>query len=260
MRAKVKPMFIRNILPQWMYAPLWGNRDKFGLKVKEQDPCWIEWQSTYLRFYNANQRKGVGTIINDAGYRVMSRSDLYGKTVLEIGPGDIRHVIFWKSQPAKYILADIQEDMLRKGEAKLAETGVVAHTVHMCSGEPLPLTDASVDVVVTFYSMEHIFPLAPYLRELKRVLKPGGILIGAIPAEGGLAWGLGRLVTSRRWFKKNTTIDPDKIICWEHPNFADEIIRDLDQVFDRRHLDYWPLPWLPFLDLNLIIRCVYQNP
>jgi len=256
----MKPLLVRNILPQWMCAPLWGNRAKFGLEVKERDPCWKEWQATYLDFYGANQREGVGTKINDAGYRVMSRIDLSGKTVLEIGPGDIRHVAFWKNRPAEYILADIQEDMLRKGETKLTEAGVVSRTVHMCRGEPLPLADASVDVVVTFYSMEHIYPLAPYLQELKRVLKPGGILIGAIPAEGGLAWGGGRLVTSRRWFKKNTHIDPDKIICWEHPNFGDEIIRDLDRVFDRQHIDYWPLPWLPHLDVNLVIRYIYRKP
>jgi SAM-dependent methyltransferase len=116
-----------------------------------------------------------------------------------------------------------------------------------------------VDVVVSFYSLEHLYPLAPYLRELHRVLRPGGVLVGAIPAEGGLAWGLGRLVTSRRWLKRHTTIDPDKIICWEHPNYADAVLGALGAEFEREHLSLWPLPWLPLHDLNLIIRLVYRR-
>jgi len=94
---------------------------------------------------------------------------------------------------------------------------------------------------------------------MHRVLKPGGILIGAIPAEGGIAWGGGRTLTSRRWFKRKTQINPDKIICWEHPNFADHIIIELDKLFQRKSLFYWPLPLLPLLDINLIIRFHYQK-
>jgi len=67
------------------------------------------------------------------------------------------------------------------------------------------------------------------------------------------------MLTSRRWFKKNTNIDPDKIICWEHPNFADHIVRELDQMFTREAITYWPLPWLPLIDPNLVIRLCYRK-
>ena len=36
--------------------------------------------------------------------------------------------------------------------------------------------------------------------------------------------------------------DPDKIICWEHPNHADEILSALDGVFKRRMTSLWPFP------------------
>ena len=93
---------------------------------------------------------------------------------------------------------------------------------------------------------------------MNRVLKPGGILVGAIPAEGGLGWGLGRALTSRRWFKKNTSINPDKIICWEHPNFADTIIKELDRVFKLQKISQWPLR-IPIIDINLIIKIIYKK-
>jgi SAM-dependent methyltransferase len=238
---------------------LWGDRARWGLTPDVQDPHWHEWQKTYVSFYLANQREGIGTAVNDAGYSVMSKLDLTGKSVLEVGAGDIRHLQHWQGRPGKYLLADISEDMMQFAKTRLASQGIQYEILLLHREQPLPLQDASVDIIVSFYSLEHIYPLEPYLDEMLRVLKPGGILIGAVPAEGGLAWGLGRLLTSRRWFKNNTSIDPDKIICWEHPNFADEILECLDSKLTRRRVHYWPLPWLPFLDTNLVIRFEYRK-
>lgn len=189
----------------------------------------------------------------------MSSIDLSGKCVLEIGAGDIRHIQYWRGVPAEYLLADISADMMAFAQKRLEERGIAYRTLPVARNQPLVLDDASVDVIVSFYSLEHLYPLRPYLEEFKRLLKPGGCLIGAIPTEGGLAWGGGRMLTSRRWFKKNTVIDPDKIICWEHPNFADQILGELDQVFAREAVEHWPLPWLPLLDPNLVIRLLYRK-
>jgi SAM-dependent methyltransferase len=98
--------------------------------------------------------------------------------------------------------------------------------------------------------------LAPYLDEMLRVLKSGGRLVGAIPAEGGLAWGTGRFFTSRRWLRRNSSIDPDKIICWEHPNFADFLLNSLDERMTRQWLSYWPFG-LASIDFNLVIRFIH---
>jgi len=189
----------------------------------------------------------------------MRNIDLTDKTVLEIGAGDIRHFRYWAGRPAKYLLADISFNMMEFAMERLGAQGVPYKTLMLQREQQLPLEDCSVDVIVSFYSLEHLYPLAPYLDEILRVLKPHGALIGAIPAEGGSAWGMGRILTSRRWFKKNTTIDPDKIICWEHPNFADEIIRMLDARMDRQCVSFWPVSWLPLLDPNLIIRFHYRR-
>ncbi len=250
---------IRNFLPHFVCTPLWGDRRKYGSTIQEKDACWSAWQQSYLDFYHANQRQGVGTKVNDAGYKIMKALDLKDKTILEIGPGDIRHVQFWKNRPSCVILADVQQAMLDKSSKILNDQRVATQTLLMHRNKALPLEDDSVDIILTFYSLEHIYPLPHYLSELKRVLKSDGFLAGAIPAEGGVAWGGGRFITSRRWFKKNTRINPDKIICWEHPNFADHILSELDQYFIRQQIHYWPLQWLPFLDLNLVIRFVYRN-
>ena len=58
------------------------------------------------------------------------------------------------------------------------------------------------------------------------------------------------------WFKKNTNIDPDKIICWEHPNYADHLFAEMDRLFVRKDVKFWPLG-VPLLDVNLILSFHY---
>ena len=250
---------LRRYLGASLRVPLWGHRERWGLAVRADDPCWRQWEQTSLRFYQANQRSGVGAAVNDAGYRVMSRVELSGQQVLEIGPGDIRHLAHWRGRPDDYVLVDVSSEMLDQAARALDRARVPYRRMIRRRGDPLALPDCSLDVVVSFYSLEHLYPLGPQLQEIERVLRPGGTLIGAIPAEGGLAWGAGRLLTSRRWLKRHSTIDPDKIICWEHPNMADEILAALDDRFDRERVATWPLPWLPLLDINLIITFVYRK-
>lgn len=250
---------LRKLMPRFISNILWGNRKRWGLKIKEDDPCWIEWQETYEKFYSTNQRESVGLKVNDAGYQVMSAIDLTGKKVLEIGAGDIRHLKYLQGKPDKYFLADISPKMMDFAKQKLKEREISYNSILVDRNQPIPLKNETIDVIVSFYSLEHLYPLHDYLKDMYRILKPGGILIGAVPAEGGLAWGLGRIFTSRRWIKKNTNIDPDKLICWEHPNFADQIISQLDKYFYSQKVTFWPLRLLPLLDINLIIKFIYKK-
>jgi len=250
---------IRKWIPRFISNILWGNRKRWGLQINKDDSCWIEWQKIYEKFYSSNQRAGIGIKVNDAGYQIMSSIDLTGKKVLEIGAGDIRHLKYLQGKPDKYFLADISTKMMDFAKQKLEERRISYNIISIDRNQPIPLKDETIDVIVSFYSLEHLYPLQDYLKDMYRILKPGGILIGAIPAEGGLAWGLGRMFTSRRWIKKNTNIDPEKLICWEHPNFADQIISQLDTYFNRQKVIFWPLRLLPLLDINLIIKYIYKK-
>ncbi|WP_083552531.1 class I SAM-dependent methyltransferase [Syntrophotalea acetylenivorans] len=247
-------------LPHLLSSRLFGDRQRFGLKANMEDACWKEWEKCYLDFYYENQKKSVGSVVNDAGYKVMEKVDLTGKKVLEIGPGDIRHMSFWCGMPAHYVIADINQAMLDKSASRLREQGVDYSTVLLSKQETarLPFEDSEFDVVVSFYSLEHLYPLEPYLTETSRVLRQGGVFAGGIPCEGGLAWGIGRFLTSRRWLKNNTRINPDKIICWEHPNFAEDILKSLDENFALKYLSYWPFG-ARVIDINLVAKFVYEK-
>ena len=184
-------MPIRNLLPKGLRTPLWGDRDRWGLTPVSEDACWKEWQGSYTDFYQENQREGIGTRVNDAGYEVMSSIDLAGKRVLEIGAGDIRHMKFWRSEPAEYLLADVSDEMMSFAKRRMEELGIAYRTISVERNQTLPLEDASVDVIVSFYSLEHLYPLRPYLDEFKRLLKPGGYLIGAYLLKAGWLGGAG---------------------------------------------------------------------
>jgi SAM-dependent methyltransferase len=247
-------------LPRALTRVLFGDRERFGLTPRRDDPCWKEWEQIYLRFYDTNQKASVGKVVNDAGYRVMRRVDLTGKRVLEVGPGDISHMAWWRGRPEHLALADIYPQMLERSAARLTEQGITcsSHRIDPTGGGRLPFDDASMDMVLSFYCLEHLHPLDRHVREMLRVLKPGGLIAGAIPAEGGLAWGAGRFLTTRRWLKKHSSIDPDKIICWEHPNFADHVLNELDNQCRRVYVRCWPLS-VPSVDVNLIIKFVYAK-
>ena len=242
-------------LPRAVAVPLFGDRRRWGRTPDPLDQDWASWQATYLRFHEETQHRAMGSVITSAGYRILSGVPFAGRRVLEIGAGTVAHRRVWNGTPASYTVADVNGPMLDAAHRALPDAAIVPLT----PGTPLPFPDHSFDVVVSFYVMEHVDQLEPHVGEIARVLTADGVLAGGIPCEGGIAWGLGRYATTRRWFKRHTTIDPDKVICWEHPNFADHVLRVLDGTLQRRTIRYWPLA-VPSIDLNLIVSFLYGRP
>ncbi len=119
MREGLKYFTIGRRLPKFLAKPLFGNRAKFGTHFKENDPDWIEWEERYLDFYYQTQKKNTGKRVNDAGYKIMRRIDLDGMRVLEVGPGDIQHLRFWKGRPNIYTIVDVKEKMLERSRDRI---------------------------------------------------------------------------------------------------------------------------------------------
>lgn len=245
-------------LPRVLSVPLFGDRAMHGPVPRDGDADWAAWQDAYMTFYTSTQKEGVGARVNDAGYRVLQGIALDGLDVIEIGPGALPHRRFWQGTPANFTAVDIDPRFLDiTGERAGCPYSGIAVAKDQVS---IPLLDASVDLMISFYSLEHLHPLDAYLDEYARILRPGGRVVGAIPNEGGLAWGLGRFLTSRRWIHRNTQIDYDKIICWEHPNFADTIIAGLDQRFRRQAVWNYPSLGIRTQNFTLLTRFVYEKP
>jgi ubiquinone/menaquinone biosynthesis C-methylase UbiE len=112
--------------------------------------------------------------------------------VLEIGIGtglNLRH--YDKRKVTKLVGLDPAMQMHKLAEKRRQESGIDVELVGL-SAEKIPLADASFDtIVITFTLCTIPDPLAA-LKEMKRVLAPGGKLLycehGAAPDENVLHW------------------------------------------------------------------------
>ena len=249
------------MLPGRIYSRLWGDRRKFGFKPDANDPEWKIWlEKRYTDFYQNTQQIGMGDRICKMAYPVISKINFKNKKVLEIGPGIIRHLDYISSKPQMYTICDTEEDCLSMSKLVLDRAEIRNEKVLLDNVKDsyLPFSDGGFDLVISFNSLEHLTPLEDYLMEIYRVIKPGGQLVGGIPCEGGLVWGIGRYLTTRRYVRRNYNINYDKIICWEHPNFADFIFRLLERFFKQEYIKFHPLSWLS-IDCNLVASFVYRK-
>ena len=101
---------------------------------------------------------------------------LISGTVLEIGSGEGYGIIELASKADKYIAIDkydspIVDDLKEQNKVEF----------HKMNVPPLRLDDNSVDYVVTFQVIEHIQDDQKFVKEIHRVLKPGGKLILTTP-------------------------------------------------------------------------------
>src|SRR5262249_60886097 len=117
---------------------------------------------------------------------------------------------------------------------------------------------AAFSTVISIYNLEHILDLQRVLSEVHRVLDPGGSFLIALPCEGGLAWNLGRELTTRRQFQKKYGINYDKIIAYEHVRDFRGVFEELaaSRLFDVVRQRFFPA-LVPSVDLNLVacIEC-----
>ena len=119
----------------------------------------------------------------------MPAIDLSGKRVLEVIAGDIRRMSHSRGQPAESPLEDVSTDLMDFARARLTDAGIPNKFLPVGRHQALPIDHAYLDVIVTFYSLEHLYLLCPYFEEMCRLLNPAGTRSGTIPAEGGPAWG-----------------------------------------------------------------------
>jgi SAM-dependent methyltransferase len=100
---------------------------------------------------------------------------------LDLGCGDGRLTRVLSEEVGGLTLVGLDLDPM---ETALAHSEGVYARVHTTSAEAVPEPDGSFDFVLSVSVMEHIPPLDVVLREVARVLKPGGQLITTVPSVG----------------------------------------------------------------------------
>lgn len=100
-----------------------------------------------------------------------------GKRVLDYGCGGGPDTLSYLKRGNEVWYADIVPENIATATARIAEKGFSerAHAVQLDHSAPLPLPSDHFDVVSSHGVLHHIRTPEPVLRELFRVLKPGGL-------------------------------------------------------------------------------------
>jgi SAM-dependent methyltransferase len=116
----------------------------------------------------------------------------------------------------------------------------------------MPYADGYFDRVLAGHVFEHLTNVPAALLEIRRILKPGGILSIVIPCEGTFPIWLARRLSSKPHFEKIYNLPYEPYIKAEHINCPHEIIEESLAIFTLKKSAYYPLriPWAAF---NLLI-------
>ena len=112
-------------------------------------------------------------------YTVMVANVQPGQRVLDIagGTGDLALAGAEKVGPMGQVVhTDINEAMLRTVRDRLLDAGVILPTT-VCDAEKLPFPDGHFDLVSVAFGLRNMTHKDAALREMARVLKPGGKLL-----------------------------------------------------------------------------------
>ena len=109
---------------------------------------------------------------------LLTKQAVVGKTVLDIASGEGYGSAMLAESAHRVTGVDISQEAVSHAQTKY-RTENLEFRLGSCSA--IPLGDASVDVVVSFETIEHHDEHEAMMREVKRVLRPDGVMIISSP-------------------------------------------------------------------------------
>jgi SAM-dependent methyltransferase len=167
--------------------------------------------------------------------------------VLEVGGNRGEHVPFVRHSFLEYILTDLHQPNLDPNVA--SDPRIRTDT---CDVADLPYPSRSFDRIISTCLLHHVKSPFRAAREMRRVARDGGVITILVPTDPGLAYRLGKAVTSGRAARRAGLSDKHRLLgALDHPNHFLSIKEQLLYVFRTDDVSVEWLPWrLPSVSLN----------
>jgi ubiquinone/menaquinone biosynthesis C-methylase UbiE len=200
--------------------------------------------AAYDRWYTTPLGRLIDEVEKEAIFALIPQ--VQGRRVLEVGCGTGNFSLALSCRGAEEVGLDCSGPMLARAQDKARRQGLPITWVRgLASG--LPFADGSLDGVICILALDFMTDRETVLKEMVRVLRPGGFVSVAMLNRFSL-WTLKRVV--RAWFKPSLWcqarfITPGELwrLLSSHPELAD--IRTRRAVYfhpwqNRRLVRYYP--------------------
>lgn len=206
-----------------------------------------QWHEVLPRRYHGIERF-------NHGYALRRLPEVRPFKTLELGAGIGAHVAFEDLSIQEYHAIEVRPSM---ADALRQRFPLVRTAVGDCQ-RALPYEDSFFHRVVVVHVLEHLPDLPSCLDQVRRVLKPGGILSVVLPCDPGLAYEIARKISAERFFRKRYRIPYRWLARREHINSPGEILHLLRERFVEMERSYYPLA-IPIVNLNLCIGSTWRK-
>jgi SAM-dependent methyltransferase len=204
----------------------------------------------YRNHYSAVSATADGSFFHTYMHRRMERrvdSTRSYDRVLEVGGNRGEHIPFVKHPFREYLLTDLHPPTLipeLAGDSRIR--------TEACDVADIPHPSASFDRVIATCLLHHVASPFKAAQEMRRVAAPGGLITILVPTDPGLAYRVGRALSSGRAARRRGLTDRYRLLgALDHPNHFLSIKEQVLHVFrdDRLSIDW--SPWrVPSMSLN----------
>ena len=108
-----------------------------------------------------------------------------GKKVLDYGCGSGYGTALISQGCQQITGIDVSAEAIAHAQSHFNAANLSYLQVRPAEEQPLPFTDASFDVILSFQVIEHVADVSIYLAEIERLLAPGGTAILSTPDRSG---------------------------------------------------------------------------